>query len=64
MDNGVETKMTCSINFNRRGKKIEVLYVPDEEIDYYYEDEDNEDYIDELEMTIKMLRNEEAENDE
>jgi len=32
--------MTCSINFNRRGKKIEVHYVPDEEIDYYYEDEE------------------------
>ena len=39
MDNGVE-KMTCSVNFNRRGKKIEVRYVPDEEIDYYYSDED------------------------
>jgi len=31
--------MTCSVNFNRRGKKITVNYIPDEEIDYYYEDE-------------------------
>jgi len=30
--------LSCSINFNRRGKKVEVVYVPDEDIDYYYED--------------------------
>ena len=31
-------RLSCSINFNRRGKKVEVVYVPDEDIDYYYED--------------------------
>lgn len=25
--------MSCSINFNRRGKKVEVQYIPDEEME-------------------------------
>lgn len=32
--------MSCSINIIRRNKPVhEVLYVPDESIDYYYDEE-------------------------
>ena len=34
--------MTCSIMFNRNGKKVKVLYIPDEDLDYYYGDDEEE----------------------
>jgi hypothetical protein len=34
--------MTCSINFNRGNKKIVVYYIPDEELEEIYYDDETE----------------------
>jgi hypothetical protein len=55
-----DEKMSCSINIIRRSNTVhEVRYVPDETIDYYYEDESPLDKA--VRLAVMMVLSEEDE---